>query len=256
MVDYGTQKRCRRVSMGVLVDGNQNTSKCDRDIYGGLLCDVLKKRNGGLLARELRQPGGFFDVGVRQNFRTARDLVNVFQIRKEIWHMMLEDCGGVETNALSTAKDGRSFRNEELVKNLGEFQFAGEDAVFQGKELGFPLDTGGTVWLRYHFALHGHAIPMSRTEYEETKSQWLEPGPPIVVIQLAIVGPKMCVVILDKNKLMSLTGGSTKFDAFDLGQAVCAKRVWKFRRLSLHQRHLGEVLHVLLASQEKSEWAT
>jgi hypothetical protein len=46
---------------------------------------------------------------------------------------------------------------------------------------------------------------MSLTEYQVTKALWLEPEKPVVIIQVALVGPDMCLIILDKNKLMTIS---------------------------------------------------
>lgn len=59
-------------------------------------------------------------------------------------------------------------------------------------------------WLPCQFALHGHTVAMSRKEYENNKELWSTSGH-YVTIQLAIVGPMMCIVLVDKNKLIQIT---------------------------------------------------
>ena len=60
--------------------------------------------------------------------------------------------------------------------------------------------------MRFQFALHGHAIPLSREEYDQIKGSWTTtPIKDCVIIQLAVVGPDMCIAFLDKNKLIQIT---------------------------------------------------
>ncbi|RPA99266.1 hypothetical protein L873DRAFT_1843608 [Choiromyces venosus 120613-1] len=70
-----------------------------------------------------------------------------------------------------------------------------------GKAIAFSLPT---LWLRWQFALHGHVVPMKTTEYKQIIDSWkLKPGSiENVHIQMAFVGIEMCIVFLDRNKLM------------------------------------------------------
>ena len=59
--------------------------------------------------------------------------------------------------------------------------------------------------MRLQFALHGHAVAMSREEYDEIKDSWTTPSKDYVIIQLAVVGPEKCIAFVDKNKLIQIT---------------------------------------------------
>lgn len=60
------------------------------------------------------------------------------------------------------------------------------------------------MWLRWQFALHGHVVPMKAYEYRQIMDSWkLKPGSTENVhIQMALVGIEMCIVFLDRNRLM------------------------------------------------------
>jgi len=60
-------------------------------------------------------------------------------------------------------------------------------------------------WLRWQFALHGHSVAMSREEYDDIKKSWTTSAKESITIQLAVVGPDMCIAFLDKNKLIQIT---------------------------------------------------
>ncbi|KAF8540623.1 hypothetical protein BDD12DRAFT_880264 [Trichophaea hybrida] len=98
---------------------------------------------------------------------TIPEAFTYYDMRRRIAAQVPDGVYALELQQKFWAKDGPSFRNEELVKNLGGFHSSGEDSVFRGKNLDIPW--AWHLWLWYHFVLHGHTIPMSRTEYEETK---------------------------------------------------------------------------------------
>jgi len=54
------------------------------------------------------------------------------------------------------------------------------------------------------FALHGHAVAMSR-EFDEIKDTWTTLSKDYVIIQLAVVGPDKCIAFVEKNKLIQMT---------------------------------------------------
>lgn len=76
-----------------------------------------------------------------------------------------------------------------------------------GKSIGIRLgNSNQNWWIRVHCMLHGHVLPMRREEYNWCKANWSKaefnkvtlPPPSI---QLALVGPEWCVVVMDRNQL-------------------------------------------------------
>lgn len=122
-------------------------------------------------------------------------------------------------------KDNKTIRDQQLLPPLAStrtdgtsvykaFDFKGSDVKFWGKALGTPI--GNNRWFRVQFALHGHALPITRAEYEDMVKNWealptatTATLPGITTIAAAIVGEDMCVIFVDRNRLMTLTVTST-----------------------------------------------
>ncbi|KAG0137918.1 hypothetical protein HOY82DRAFT_666825 [Tuber indicum] len=85
-----------------------------------------------------------------------------------------------------------------------EFHFQPQEMIKTwGKAMGLSINGG--LWLRLQFALHGHTVAMSREEYESCKKVWSTPTKDNITIQLAVVGSEMCIVFVDKNRLIQIT---------------------------------------------------
>lgn len=100
-------------------------------------------------------------------------------------------------------------QNPELLSGLEkqEFDFTGLDVRFHGKALGIPLKNG--IWLRLQFALHGHGLPACREEYNAMVAAWDQEkdSKRHVYILAAIVGPDMCIILVDRYDIPHLTFG-------------------------------------------------
>ncbi|KAH8151179.1 uncharacterized protein LAJ45_04881 [Morchella importuna] len=101
-------------------------------------------------------------------------------------------------------KDNKTIRDQQLLPPLAStrtdgtsvykaFDFKGSDVKFWGKALGTPI--GNNRWFRVQFALHGHALPITRAEYEDMVKNWealptatTATLPGITTIAAAIVG--------------------------------------------------------------------
>lgn len=95
-------------------------------------------------------------------------------------------------------KDGKTFQNPELVKEMEDFRFKGSDMEFWGKALGIPLGNG--VWLRVQFALHRHGLPATRSEYNSMVEAWETSNDPKTqtFVAATIVGSDITVILVDR----------------------------------------------------------
>lgn len=64
--------------------------------------------------------------------------------------------------------------------------------------MGIPLSH--SIWLKVHFLLHGHGLPCTREEYDTIIRAWKEEKnvKKHTFVLAAIVGPEMCVILVDR----------------------------------------------------------
>lgn len=85
----------------------------------------------------------------------------------------------------------------ELVKAIKDFWFKSNDVEFWGKALGIPLGDGAR--LKVQFALHGHGLPATRSEYDSMIEAWetSNDAKTYTYVATAIVESNLTVILVD-----------------------------------------------------------